>query len=136
MQYIKTIPTVEGRNAEVALFCHQPDEAESILLQAGLVFRAIDMNRTLHRWERALDLALKHKTHIDTVGNHLPSTVSSLLQVLALRQKYLDRTEKPETLAKFLQYSGSVEIDWEQISAKMAAEEEKERSRPGAKPYV
>jgi len=35
--------------------------------QAGLVFRAILMNVYLHQWERALDLAIKNKTHVDTV---------------------------------------------------------------------
>ena len=29
--------------------------------------RAILLNIYLHQWERALDLAVKHKTHVDTV---------------------------------------------------------------------
>ena len=74
-----------------------------MLLQAGLVFRAVLLNVYLHQWERALDLAVKvqtdiccanivnffdgevkklnilfqHKTHVDTV--------------LAYRLKYLAR---------------------------------------------
>ncbi len=28
------------------------------------------MNVHLHQWERALDLAIKHKTHVDTVLAH------------------------------------------------------------------
>jgi len=47
---IKEIPTTEGRNAELALWRRRPDDAERILLQAKLVFRAIDMNMRLFNW--------------------------------------------------------------------------------------
>lgn len=119
---IKKIPTVEGRNAEMALFCRQVDEAETILLQAGLIFRAINMNCKIFRWERALDLAIKHKTHVDTV--------------LSLRQKNLSRFPGVvEMNKKFKEYSRQIEIDPEQIEAKINAELEEERARPGAVPY-
>lgn len=36
----------------MALFCRQPQEAETILLQAGLVYRAIQMNIDLFNWDR------------------------------------------------------------------------------------
>ena len=36
----------------MALFCRQPQEAETILLQAGLVYRAIQMNVDLFNWDR------------------------------------------------------------------------------------
>ena len=55
MQYInhiKEIPSKEGRNAAMALFCRQPQEAETILLQAGLIYRAIQMNIDLFNWDR------------------------------------------------------------------------------------
>lgn len=45
-------------------------------MQAQLVYRAIMMNIRLFRWERALDLAVRNKTHVDTV--------------LAYRQRYMD----------------------------------------------
>eukprot|EP00050_Salpingoeca_kvevrii_P014961 m.42262 g.42262 ORF g.42262 m.42262 type:complete len:226 (+) comp6080_c0_seq4:2-679(+) len=122
IQHIKQIPTVEGRNAAMALFCKQPEEAESILLQAGLIFRAIELNCNQHNWEKALDLAVRKKTHIDTV--------------VALRQRHLARFNKEETNTKFIQYGESMEVDWESIKAKIAAEEEAERSRPGARPYA
>lgn len=64
---MKQIPTEEGRNAELALYRRRPDEAESILIQAGLVYRAIKLNVKLFRWDRALDLAQQYKQHIDTV---------------------------------------------------------------------
>jgi intraflagellar transport protein 80 len=120
--HIKTIPTVEGRDAEMALFCRESDEAEAILLQAGLIFRAIEMNCLLFRWERALDLAVKNRTHIDTV--------------LAWREQNLVRMRATETNIKFQQYAQGVEIDWDKIKAKIEQEAENERSRPGAVPYV
>lgn len=92
IQYIKAIPSEEGRQAELALYRRQPDEAERILLQASppLAYRAIKLNLNLFRWNRALDLAIKHKAHIDTV--------------LAYRQKYLQSFEREEVNQKFLQY--------------------------------
>ena len=46
IQYIKAIPSEEGKQAELALFRRHPDEAERILLQASppLVYRAIKLN--------------------------------------------------------------------------------------------
>jgi intraflagellar transport protein 80 len=50
--HIKEIPTVEGRNSELYLFKGMIKEAESVLLQTGLIFRAIKLNIKLFRWER------------------------------------------------------------------------------------
>lgn len=36
-------------------------------MQAGLVYRAVKLHVRLHNWQRALDLAVKHKQHLDTV---------------------------------------------------------------------
>lgn len=99
---------------------------------------------------RALELAIKHKTHVDTV--------------LAYRQKYLDNFGRVEKSKRFLQYTQGVrwhlkqfffyfvytketahslvlnivqqvEVDWEKINAKIDMELQKEAARPGAKPY-
>ena len=43
------------------------DEALQILLSSKLFYRAIKLNIKLYRWEKALELALTHKTHVDTV---------------------------------------------------------------------
>ena len=43
---------------------------------------------------RALELAVKHKTHVDTV--------------LAFRARYLEKCKRPETSKKFLQYAQGV----------------------------
>lgn len=121
INHIKEIPTKEGRNAAMALFCRQTQEAETILLQAGLIYRAIQMNIDLFNWDRALELAVKHKTHVDTV--------------LAHRQKYLENFDRKETSKRFLQYAQGVEVDWDKIKAKVDMELQKEAARPGAKPY-
>jgi intraflagellar transport protein 80 len=78
------------------MFRRLPDEAERILLQATppLIYRAIKSNISLFRWSRALDLALKHKQHVETV--------------LAYRQKYLDEFERDETDQRYLQYFNQV----------------------------
>ncbi|XP_046379883.1 intraflagellar transport protein 80 homolog [Haliotis rufescens] len=113
---IKDIPVKEARNAEMALLCGSPQDAEAILLQAGLTFRAIMLNIQLYNWDRSLELAVKHKTHVDTVLGH--------------RLKYLDRFDKKETNKRFLQYKEGIEVDWEKIEAKIEMEYQKERERP------
>jgi hypothetical protein len=49
---------------------------------------------------RALELAIKHKTHVDTV--------------LFFRKKYLDTFDKPETNPKFLQFKDEVRNSYTQ----------------------
>jgi len=43
------------------------NDAEQILLSNHLVYRAIELNIRLFRWKRALQLAVQHSVHIDTV---------------------------------------------------------------------
>lgn len=50
--HIREIPSPEGQSAELHLFRRQPDDAETILLQGGLTYRAIKLNIHLFRWER------------------------------------------------------------------------------------
>ncbi|XP_064394634.1 intraflagellar transport protein 80 homolog [Halichondria panicea] len=106
---IKELSSREQRNTELALFCHQPTQAEAAYLTAGLVYRAIDLNLSLFNWERALEIAVKHKTHVDTV--------------LAFREVYLKEIGCSETLQHFQQYSGKLSIDWDKIRAKISLEE-------------
>lgn len=93
---MKNIPSEEGKSAEMALFKRNADEAERILLQANppLVYRAIKLNIQLYRWGRALDIAMKFKSHVDTV--------------LAYRQKYLVDFGKSENLPKMVQIASQV----------------------------
>mmetsp|Transcript_45447 Transcript_45447/g.72922 ORF Transcript_45447/g.72922 Transcript_45447/m.72922 type:complete len:761 (-) Transcript_45447:178-2460(-) len=116
---IKKVPTEEGRSAELCLFRRRPEEAEAILLQAGLVFRAIETNLRLFNWDRALELAVQHKTHVDTV--------------IYFRNIYLAQASRVETNPRFTQYAQSVQVDEEQILTKVEQEKEKEAKRPGAR---
>ncbi|XP_067322127.1 intraflagellar transport protein 80 homolog isoform X2 [Anolis sagrei] len=119
---IKDLPSKESRLAHILLFSGNIQEAETLLLQAGLIFQAIQVNINLYNWERALELAVKHKTHVDTV--------------LAYRQKFLDDFGKKETNQRFLQYAEGLEVDWDKIKAKIELEIAKERERAAATPAV
>ncbi|KAJ9470386.1 Intraflagellar transport protein 172-like protein [Diplonema papillatum] len=124
MRYIQEIPVPEGRAAELALFQRRIDEAEQILLQAGLHFRAIKMHVNLFNWEHALELATKHMTHIDTV--------------LAFRQAHLQTFGKEETIGAFKQRmagDNAVNLSWERINTKIEEEAVKERKRADTKAY-
>ena len=52
LQQIKDISVKDARNAEMLLFCGQSQDAEGVLLQAALVFRAIMLNVQLYNWDR------------------------------------------------------------------------------------
>jgi len=112
--HVKSIPSEEARNAEMALYRRCPDEAEAILLQANppLLYRAIKLNIRLFRWGRALALALKHRRHVDTV--------------LGYRERYLKEYQKEETDKRFLQYSKELTVDWAKIREKVRQEKEDE----------
>ena len=99
----------------MAVLTGNHSDAETILLQAGLTFRAVLLNIHLHRWDRALDLAVKHKTHVDTV--------------LAYRVKHLNRCDAQETLDKNVQYMKEVDISiGKKIGQKVEAEFVKEKA--------
>ena len=67
--HVKALPLPELRNAELALYRRAPEEAEALLLQASppLVYRAAKLNIRLGRWARALEVAMHHRAHVDTV---------------------------------------------------------------------
>lgn len=118
INYVKTIPSEIGRNSELALFCRRPQEAEQILLQARSYYRAIKMNIRLFKWDRALEIALSNKKHIDTV--------------IGYRKRYLEASGREESLEKFKQY-GELEIDWVAIKTKI--KQEKEQEALSGRPY-
>jgi len=119
IQYIRSIPSEEGRQAGLALYRRAPEEAERILLSANppLVYRAIKMNIELYRWHRALELALKHKVHLDTL--------------LAYRSKYNEAFEREEKDAKFISLANQVKFTWPEVEEKEAQELEEEGKRGG-----
>uniref|UniRef100_A0A7S1KX12 Guanine nucleotide-binding protein subunit beta-like protein n=1 Tax=Neobodo designis TaxID=312471 RepID=A0A7S1KX12_NEODS len=122
MSRVREIPTSEGRQAELALFQRRVDEAESILLQAGYTYRAIDMHIGLHAWERAIKLAVERRAHIDTV--------------LHARQKHLESIGRStETLHAYRQAAQSAgKVDAAAVAEKVKQEHDKEKER--GKPYV
>ena len=95
----------------------KPEEAESILLQASppLLYRAIKMHLRLFKWDKALELAVKHRTHVDTV--------------LAYRAKYLEAWKKTETDDRFKQLNDTVKWDWKQVKEKKDLEKREELAR-------
>nr|XP_046245222.1 intraflagellar transport protein 80 homolog isoform X2 [Scatophagus argus] len=115
VQYISFIKEQPSSLAHMLMFSGQIQEAEATLLQAGLIYQAIQINIDLFNWERALELAVKHKTHVDTV--------------LAYRQKFLQKFGRRETNKRFLQYADGIEVDWEKIQAKIETELSKEREK-------
>jgi intraflagellar transport protein 80 len=119
IMWIKEIPSVEGRHAELALYRGAHDEAESILLQARppLLYRAVKMNIRLYRWERALSIAMDNKKHIDTV--------------LHYREQFLVQYGKKEDNPDFLKMKETVEVNIDDIKAARAKEKEDEKARAG-----
>ena len=49
------------------------------------------------------------------------------LTLQAYRIKHLNRSDKEETLKKYIEYMKEVDIDWEKIAEKIEAEFERER---------
>lgn len=66
----------------------------------------------------ALELAMTHRTHVDTV--------------LAYRQRFLQSAGRQEADAKFLQVGREVQVDWDAVQAKKRQEKERELERAGA----
>ena len=58
------------RNAELALFRRQPYEAEAILIQSQLFYRAIKMWVRLFNWDRALELSVQHAYGCLPIGKY------------------------------------------------------------------
>ncbi len=81
-------------------------------MTAKLFYRAIKMNVKLYRWDRALDIAINNKTHVDTV--------------IAYRQRFLQQYGKEEENERFKQYARDIEVDWETVKAKIKADKDRE----------
>merc|ERR1719454_53113 len=101
INYIKELPSEPSRNAALALYCKKYQEAEQILMSARLFYRAIKLNIKMYKWDRALEIAVNNKTHVDTV--------------IAYRQRFLQMYKKPETNEKFKQFSNEIQVDWETV---------------------
>lgn len=101
VNFIEKILKIKEKNynenlitAYVLLLSNKIEEAESVLVQGKLIYRAIKLNINLFRWDRALNIALNNKTHVDTV--------------VAYRRKYLESASLDETNSKFIEYMKEV----------------------------
>uniref|UniRef100_A0A915MED8 Intraflagellar transport protein 80 homolog n=1 Tax=Meloidogyne javanica TaxID=6303 RepID=A0A915MED8_MELJA len=103
---LRSQPNPQLRSFQIALFGGRLREAESALLKSGHFFRAIMLNLSVFRFERALELALNsserqnngNKEHLDTV--------------IGYRQRYLDLL---------------VEVDWPHIFEKIRGDNAKDQ---------
>ncbi|KAH7441540.1 hypothetical protein KP509_03G042400 [Ceratopteris richardii] len=102
------------RRAEHALFTRQAKDAESILINAGLIYRAVNLNLRLFNWDRALEIALSHKKHVDTV--------------LWRRDQYLQDTHQEESKKEFKDLRDQVQIDVVRIKQAIAEEKNHEKN--------
>ena len=112
INYVKELPSEPSRNAALAVYQKKIPEAEQILLQARLYYRAIKLNIKMYKWDRALEIAIQNKTHVDTV--------------IAYRKRFLQMYGKEETNDKMKQLSKDLHVDWETVKTKIRADKEKE----------
>ncbi|KAA0193464.1 Intraflagellar transport protein 80 [Fasciolopsis buskii] len=115
LRYIKSLPTKELRTAELLLLSGEHQDAEGVLLQAGMRFRAIMLNLNAYRWERALELSLKYGLASDIV--------------LSSRMAYLQQFESQETLGPFLQQPKQNALSVKTLKERIAEEYQKEEER-------
>ncbi|XP_067007363.2 intraflagellar transport protein 80 homolog [Anabrus simplex] len=105
-----TVPAIKV--AQILMLNKNSKEAETLLLQNGFVFRAIMTNIDVCDWDRALDLAVRNKTHVDTV--------------LLKRKQYLEGLKMEEDKPEYLKFKDEVELDPEKIEEKIELEYAKE----------
>ena len=91
-------------------------------VQAGLTYRAIMINVRTFRWEKALQLAQKHKVHVPTV--------------LLERSKYLAKAGRAETDKQFQQCNSEVEVNEAMVKQQEQQMLADEAARPGAVKYA
>ncbi|XP_014608812.1 PREDICTED: intraflagellar transport protein 80 homolog [Polistes canadensis] len=88
VRYIKNLSKMTERYAEMALLSGDLLAAEGILLQNGLIEEAIKLNIKVYNWNRALELAIRHKKQIE--------------EVLNARKDYLKTLKKEETNSSYI----------------------------------
>ncbi|KAG7208843.1 hypothetical protein KM043_015029 [Ampulex compressa] len=104
IQYIKSLSSTTEKLAEMTLLAGDMLGAEGILLQNGLIEEAIRMNIQVYNWNRALELAIRHKKQIDYVLN--------------ARKKYLQMIDKEESNQSFLALMANIAKERAQESIK------------------
>ncbi|CAH8496573.1 unnamed protein product [Schistosoma intercalatum] len=108
IRYIKSLPTTEMKNAEMLLLSGEYQEAEAILLQNHLYFRAIMLNLHAFKWNRALELANKYNLAVDIV--------------LSMRHDYLKQLNRVEELHLFNSQSKQSTLDASELKERIGEE--------------
>lgn len=114
-------PLAEERSAELAVYRRSVEEAEGVLLSAGLRMRAVKLNIRLGRWLRALELAktAKQPVFVDTVlvyrARHLQAVAG------------LGRPPASEVLPALAEEAmARPHLDWETVKESRRAEKQRE----------
>jgi intraflagellar transport protein 80 len=114
MSYIRSLPSAPARAAELLLYSHRPDDAQRLLMQSGLTYRAIKLCIRTFRWEKALALAVQSQQHVDTVLYH--------------RQLYLSASKAVEDNSKFIDIAQQVNVDAASVLVKEKQEQQQEEA--------
>ncbi|ETO13835.1 hypothetical protein RFI_23532 [Reticulomyxa filosa] len=104
------------KQAEIALYKKKLKEAVDILIENGLLFRAIEFNVRLFRWREALRLAIERNEFIEFV--------------VAKRKLYLQQFRETENLAEFQHPQiSNLTINWDNVQSIEEAQAQKERDK-------
>ncbi|KAF5404668.1 Intraflagellar transport protein 80 [Paragonimus heterotremus] len=115
LRYTKKLPTKELRAAEMLLFSGEYQDAEGILLQAGLYFRAIMLHLHCYNWDRALELATKYNMALDIV--------------VSVRHLYLQQSNRVEILPKYLSLPKQSILNSKTLKDRIENEYQREREK-------
>jgi intraflagellar transport protein 80 len=106
---VKKLKSPAAQNAMIAVLQGRVNEAEDILIQGGCIFRAVKMNISLGRWERALAVAKRSNKFLEVVA--------------AYRTKFIKDMGIEETNQEFVKL-GQVEMS--KVAALVKQEKEQE----------
>lgn len=109
---VKKLKSPASRNAMIAVLQGRIGEAEDILIQGGCIFRAVKMNISLGRWDKALALAKRTGKFVEVVA--------------AYRTKFIKDMEVEETNKDFIKL-GQVDM----ASVKSIIQKEKQQEMSG-----
>ena len=93
---VKKMKSPASRNAMIAVLQGRVNEAEEILIQGGCIFRAVKMNISVGRWDKALAIAKRTNKFVEVVA--------------AYRTEFLKEMNMEETDKDFIKI-GSVSMD-------------------------
>jgi intraflagellar transport protein 80 len=106
---VKKLKSPASKNAMIAVLQGRVNEAEDILIQGGCIFRAVKMNISMGRWDRALAVAKRSNKFLEVVA--------------AYRTKFIKDMGIEETNQDFIKL-GQVEMSQVQAIIKQEKEQE------------